>query len=153
MFKLCTLFIIFYHILISNSYSQTSSSIEVCEPEAVINSQLQGLKNNNKPYRDAGIKNVWNLAHPSNKINTGPFNKFKNMIYSEAYNPLINHYSHKVNLKTKNKIEYIYEVEVISKFKEVYLYKWKLKIVNEGPNKDCWLTIAVSAPTNLGGYI
>lgn len=153
MYKVYILIIVLLHICISTSYSQTSNSNKVCNPKSVIGFQLKGLKNNNKPYADAGIETVWNFAHPKNKIYTGPYSKFRNMIYSKAYKPLINHYSHKIELKEKNKFEYIYEVEIISNIKKVYLYQWKLKKVNEGPYKDCWLTIAVSSPKNLSDYI
>ena len=61
------------------------------DPFEVLMIQLNSLKNNNKPYKDAGIEQTWEFAHPNNKKITGPLDKFKEMIYSESYKILISH--------------------------------------------------------------
>ena len=53
--------------------------------------QLNSLKNNNTPYKDAGIEQTWEFAHPNNKLATGPLERFKKMIYSDSYKILISH--------------------------------------------------------------
>ena len=45
----------------------------------VLKIQLQSLRNNNMPYKDAGIEQAWEFAHPNNKIVTGPLSNFKKM--------------------------------------------------------------------------
>ena len=55
------------------------------DPFEVLMIKLNSLKNNNKPYKDAGIEQTWEFAHPNNKAMTGPLDKFKRMIYSETY--------------------------------------------------------------------
>ena len=57
--------------------------------------QLKSLQNNNVPYKDAGIEQTWEFAHPDNKKMTGPLEKFKQMIYSKSYKILISHKSNK----------------------------------------------------------
>ena len=47
------------------------------QPSEVIKIQLVGLMNNNKDFKDSGIEQTWNFAHPNNKKNTGPLSKFK----------------------------------------------------------------------------
>ena len=61
------------------------------EPYQVVKIQLRSLKNNDKPFKNAGIKQTWEFAHPSNKKYTGPLPKFINMINSESYKMLLNH--------------------------------------------------------------
>ena len=36
----------------------------------------EALKNNNDPFDDAGIIQIWEFAHPNNRIFTGPINNF-----------------------------------------------------------------------------
>ena len=45
-----------------------------------------------------GIKQVWVFAHPENKKVTGPYEKFRIMIYGAQYRYLLNHTSHKIDL-------------------------------------------------------
>ena len=37
------------------------------EPYQVVKIQLRGLKDNDKPYDNAGIEQTWEFAHPNNK--------------------------------------------------------------------------------------
>ena len=41
-------------------------------PAEVIKIQLVGLMDNDKNFKDSGIEQTWNFAHPDNKKNTGP---------------------------------------------------------------------------------
>ena len=61
------------------------------KPFDVLTIQLNSLKNNNNPYKDAGIEQTWEFAHPNNKVFTGPLERFKKMIYSDSYKILISH--------------------------------------------------------------
>ena len=45
-------------------------------PAEVIKIQLNGLMNNDKKFKDSGIEQTWNFAHPNNKKNTGPLPNF-----------------------------------------------------------------------------
>ena len=64
-------------------------NIEI-EPDQVVQIQLNGLMNNDKPNQDYGIKQTWEFAHPSNKKYTGPLPRFINLLKSESYKMLIN---------------------------------------------------------------
>jgi hypothetical protein len=46
------------------------------EPIQVVKIQLRGLKTNNEPYKDVGIEQTWEFAHPKNKNVTGHKGKF-----------------------------------------------------------------------------
>ena len=68
------------------------------DPYDVIKIQLDALKNNGND--DLGIEQTWLFAHPDNKKVTGPYAKFRIMIYGQQYKHLINHDSHKIKLIT-----------------------------------------------------
>ena len=70
-------------------------SIEI-NPVQVVKIQLDGLMKNDSPYKDKGIEQTWEFAHPNNKKFTGPLNKFKEMIKGESYKMLIDHENHEV---------------------------------------------------------
>ncbi len=123
-------------------------------PIDVLAIQLNSLKNNNIPYKDAGIEQTWEFAHPNNKKITGPLNKFKQMIYSENYKILISHEKSEIKtLKETEKLS-IYRVTILSKDKKKYYYIWQVeKVLFDGTLKNCWMTTSVSEPKYLGDVI
>ena len=119
----------------------------------VVKIQLTALKNNNKPNKNAGIKQTWVFAHPENKKITGPYERFKKMLLGNQYKFLLNHDSHRIKLIMKSKDTYIYNVELISKDKKMYFYEWHLeKNTIDGCN-NCWFTTIVSPPKDKGNTI
>ena len=123
-------------------------------PFEVLMIQLNSLKNNNKPYKDAGIEQTWEFAHPNNKEITGPLDKFKEMIYSENYKILISHENSEITILKEDKDISIFKVTVLTKNKEKYYYIWKVeKVLLEGDFKNCWMTTGVLGPNYLGDVI
>ena len=124
------------------------------QPFDVLMIQLSSLKNNNIPYKDAGIEQTWEFAHPNNKAMTGPLDKFKKMIYSESYKILISHENHKTIILKESPNKLVYKVYVLSKNKKKYYYIWQIeKVTAEGKLKNCWMTTSVSNPKYLGEVI
>ena len=124
------------------------------KPIDVLLIQLNSLKNNNTPYKDAGIEQTWKFAHPNNKIVTGPFNKFKKMIYSESYEILINHENSEITILRETDDVSIYKVIILSKNKKKYYYIWQIeRVLFKGNLKNCWMTTNVSNPKYLGEVI
>ena len=124
------------------------------KPFDVLTIQLNSLKNNNNPYKDAGIEQTWKFAHPINKRFTGPFERFKQMIYGDSYKILISHENHKTIILKETPNKLIYKVYVLSKDKKKYYYIWQIeKVKLEGKLKDCWMTTGVSGPIYLGEII
>ena len=116
--------------------------------------QLNSLKNNNTPYKDAGIEQTWEFAHPFNKASTGPLEKFKRMIYSKNYKILISHTDAKTIILKETSDKFVFKVNVLSKDKKKYYYIWQIeKVKQEGKLKNCWMTTGVSDPTYLGEVI
>ena len=119
----------------------------------VIKIQLNALKKNNKPNKNSGIKQTWIFAHPENKKITGPYERFQKMLLGDQYKFLLNHESHKIKLIMKSQMKYIYEVELISSDKKMYLYEWHLEKGTIKNCSNCWFTTIVSAPTKKGNII
>ena len=150
--------ILFITIILSISGISTGVS-EILVPnkeitaKEIIKIQLNALMNNDEPFKDAGIEQVWNLAHPRNQSMTGPYPIFKQMLYDENYSILINHTSHKIKLiKEKENIN-VFAVTILSKENQNYIYIWVVQKVQHGLLKGCWLTTSVSFPKYDGDSI
>ena len=124
------------------------------EPYQVVKIQLRSLKNNDDPFKNAGIEQTWEFAHPNNKKFTGPLEKFKNLLKSDSYKMLLNHVEHNiVEVKTTDSIA-AYQVTVLGEGKNYYKFRWIVEKYDfDGPLKNCWLTTAVSQPVSLGSSI
>ena len=124
------------------------------KPVEVILIQLNSLKNNNVPYKDAGIEQAWEFAHPNNKRVTGPLSNFKMMIKSDSYGMMINHLSHTITELGSSDKWAQFEVIILDKDKIYHKFNWQVeKYTSEGTLKDCWLTTMVSSPIPLGSSI
>ena len=113
--------------------------------------QLQALKNNNK--NDDGIKVTWLFAHPDNKKVTGPYERFRIMIYGQQYRQLLNHDSHKINLIMNSPNKYMFRIKILTKDKQLLFYEWHVQKATEENCIDCWFTTAVSIPIDQGNTI
>ena len=150
LFKLIFIFLIFSNVSKADLIKPNSN----LEPFDVLMIQLNSLKNNNKPYKDAGIEQTWEFAHPINKNSTGPLERFKQMIYSDSYKILISHENNKTIILEESDNKFIYKVYVLSEDKKKYYYIWQLeKVERIGNLKDCWMTTGVSDPIYLGEII
>ena len=124
------------------------------QPSEVIKIQLVGLMNNNKDFKDSGIEQTWNFAHPNNKKNTGPLSKFKQMIKGNSYQMLLDHISHTITELGSRDNWVQFEVVILDKNKIYHKFNWQVeKYTVDGPLKDCWLTTMVSNPISLGSSI
>ena len=124
------------------------------DPAEVVKIQLSGLQKNDSNFKDSGIEQTWNFAHPNNKKATGPLNKFKRMIKGESYQMMINHLSHTITKLGGGENWAQFEVIILDKEKIYHKFNWQVeKYETEGPLKDCWLTTMVSSPISLGSSI
>ena len=124
------------------------------KPFDVISIQLNSLQRNNIPFKDAGIRQVWEFAHPNNKRITGPLENFKKMIYSKSYRMLIEHENNEIIILSENANRAVYKIYILSSDKKRYSYTWQIeKVQTEGDLKYCWMTTNVSSPEFLGEVI
>ena len=141
-------------ITISFSNAELLKPNNSISPKEVVSIQLSGLKNNDQVYKDSGIEQTWNFAHPNNKRVTGPLDNFKRMIKSESYQMMIDHLSHTITEIGNSDKWAQFEVIILDKNKIYHKFNWQVeKYTLDGSLKDCWLTTMVSSPIPLGSSI
>ena len=141
-------------ILISNANAELIKPRSDIKPAEVVEIQLAGLQKNDQNFKDSGIEQTWNFAHPSNKKVTGPLDRFKRMIKGASYQMMINHLSHTITQLEKGDNRAQFEVIILDKDKIYHKFNWQVeKYLLDGPLKDCWLTTMVSSPIPLGSSI
>ena len=145
---LTSIVLIFYF---NNIKAESISPNEQLKPYEVVKIQLEALKNNNK--NDDGIKVTWLFAHPENKKITGPYERFKIMIYGQQYRQLLNHDSHKINLVMNTPNTYMFKIKILTKDKQLLFYEWHVQKASEEDCIDCWFTSSVSIPIDQGNTI
>ena len=147
--------IYFFIIIIlfsSKLNGETITPNEKLLPYDVGKKQLEALKNNNNKD-DEGIKQTWLFAHPDNKKITGPYERFRIMIYGAQYRSLLNHSSHKINLIMNTPNKHIFKIEILAKNKQLLFYEWHVQKASDINCKDCWFSSGVSMPMDQGNTI
>ena len=151
MIKLLKLSLIVFFLKLSFLKAEIIKPSTEINPAQVVKIQLAGLMKNDSPYRDKGIEQTWEFAHPSNQRFTGPLSRFKEMIKGDSYNMLLNHISHEVMEIYSDDKKAVYEVTVLDTNKKYFKFRWQVeKFLDKGPLKNCWLTTVVSQPIPLG---
>ena len=144
----------FFFLLTNFSNADLIKPDTTLNPLTVLVIQLNSLKNNDYPYKDAGIEQTWEFAHPNNKIMTGPLKKFKQMIYSKSYEILIRHEKSEITILNETNNKSVYKVYILSKDKKKYYYIWQIEKVLKNDNlENCWMTTSVSSPVYIGDII
>ncbi len=112
-------------------------------PQDVVSIRIEALRNNDMPYEDRGIAVTFNFASPANKRMTGPLERFKMMVRSPIYGPMINHRSAEYkNIKIEGDLA---QVDVILKSRDgEYLgYRFILSRQRGNRYEGSWMTDAV----------
>ena len=147
-------FLFFLLISISISKAEILKPRSEIKPVEVVRIQLTGLQQNDLEFKDSGIEQTWNFAHPSNKKVTGPLGNFKRMIKGDSYQMMINHLSHTITQLGSKDNWAQFEVVILDKNKIYHKFNWQVeKYTLDGDLKDCWLTTMVSNPIPLGSSI
>ena len=154
--KLQITFKILILLLISISISKAELLIPSSDikPAEVVKIQLTGLQNNDSRFKDSGIEQTWNFAHPNNRKVTGPLDNFKRMLKGDSYQMMIDHLSHTITQLGSSDKWAQFEVVILDKNKIYHKFNWQVeKYTLEGAFKNCWLTTMVSNPIPLGSSI
>ena len=142
-----TLLILFFSKI---SFSETLMPNSSLLADEVISIQLIALQNNNTPYKNAGIEQTWEFAHPSNRIFTGPLPKFISMMNTPSYSMIINHLKHNIIFINQNEFQSFYFVELIDNKGVKFGFQWIVeKVLEKGEYEKCWMTTNVSLPLTL----
>ena len=146
--------LIFYSILLSTSNAEIIKPSSEIKPSEVVKIQLKGLQKNDLNFKDSGIEQTWNFAHPNNKKVTGPLPNFKRMIKGDSYQMMLDHLSHTITELGSGDKWAQFEVIILDKNKIYHKFNWQVeKYTQDGILKDCWLTTMVSNPIPLGSSI
>ena len=147
-------FLIIFFISISFSKAELINPRSDIKPSEVVKIQLNGLQKNDLEFKDSGIEQTWNFAHPNNKKVTGPLPNFKRMIKGDSYQMMLNHLSHTIKELGSSDKWAQFEVIILDKNKIYHKFNWQVeKYTLDGVLKDCWLTTMVSNPIPLGSSI
>ncbi|MBI28781.1 MAG: hypothetical protein CFH21_00878 [Alphaproteobacteria bacterium MarineAlpha5_Bin11] len=133
------------------SYADLLKPSPLLKPQQVIAIQLSALNNNDIPYKDFGIEQTFEFAHPNNKKYTGPLAKFTKMMYSQSYISMINHQSHNISLVMSSENIALFFIEITDIKGSKLGFEWIIEKVNiQGNFYDCWMTTSVSPPMKFG---
>jgi len=106
------------------------------KPKEVVKIQLSGLQKNDLNFKDSGIEQTWNFAHPNNKKVTGPLGNFKRMLKGNSYEMMINHLSHTITQLGSSDKWAQFEVVILDKNKIYHKFNWQVeKYTEEGELK------------------
>ncbi len=115
----------------------------------VVGIQLEALRHNDTPSRDAGIEQVWAFAHPRNRVITGPLSRFARMLRGPGYSVLVNHRLHEVSAIRVGDTQAAFGVRVLAREGGFFRFLWRLERV-EQPAGSVWMTTAVTPAERTG---
>ena len=146
--------LVIFSIIVSSSTAEILKPSSNIKPSEVVKIQLNGLQKNDLDFKDSGIEQTWNFAHPNNKKVTGPLPNFKKMIKGDSYQMMLDHLSHTITELGSSDNWAQFEVIILDKNKIYHKFNWQVeKYTLDGLLKDCWLTTMVSNPIPLGSSI
>ena len=146
--------LVIFSIIVSSSTAEILKPSSNIKPSEVVKIQLNGLQKNDLDFKDSGIEQTWNFAHPNNKKVTGPLPNFKRMIKGDTYQMMLDHLSHTITELGSSDNWAQFEVIILDKNKIYHKFNWQVeKYSLDGSLKDCWLTTMVSNPIPLGSSI
>ena len=112
-------------------------------PEDVVRIQIEALQVNDTPYENRGIEVTFNFASPANKRMTGPLERFKAMVRSPIYGPMIDHRDATYeNLMVEGESAQI-DVIINSREGEYLGYRFVLSRQHGNRYEGSWMTDAV----------
>ena len=114
-------------ITISFSKAELLNQSSAITPKEVVKIQLSGLQQNDLEFKDSGIEQTWNFAHPNNKKVTGPLNNFKRMIKGASYQMMIDHLSHTITKVGGSNKSVQFEVIILDKNKIYHKFNWQVE--------------------------
>lgn len=126
--------------------SETRQPEPTMTAQSVIEAQLKALQANDIPEQNHGIRVAWEYAHPANKENTGPLERFIRMLHSPAYKPLLNHEYHRVRPLKETDHAAVFEVTVRIHAGSRLKYLWVVERMDRNDADSPWRTTAVTAP-------
>lgn len=111
--------------------------------QEVIELQVEALRSNDEPHRDAGIETAYNFASPSNRASTGPLSSFKKMVHNVMYRDMLNHKEANYGELDVQSDTAQQDVVLVSEEGEKTKFGFTLSKQKNGKWSGCWMTDSV----------
>ena len=112
-------------------------------PQDVVRIVINALANNDRPFTDAGIATTFAFASPANKVNTGPLQKFTQMIRTPTYGIMIDHVEHEFSEVVLMGNKAYQMVKIIGSNGAEVIFAFRLGQQLGGEFDGMWMTDAV----------
>jgi hypothetical protein len=112
-------------------------------PQDVVRIVINALANNDRPFTDAGIATTFAFASPANKVNTGPLQKFAQMIRTPAYGIMIDHVDHEFSEVVLMGNQAYEMVKINDSSGTEVIFAFRLSQQQGGEFDEMWMTDAV----------
>ncbi len=120
-------------------------------PADVVRIQLQALRANDTPRKNAGIEVAFRFASPANKSTTGPLARFIDLVSSPPYRPMLNHRTAHLGQIEIEDNKAVQPVILVAPTGERVGYLFSLSKQLRGRYAACWMTDAVIRIEITGG--
>ena len=127
---------------------ETVTVVDFIESDIILTEILESYQNfSNSP--ENSLDTIWEYAHPDNKKITGPKENFRNMLLSEPYNSILNLKEYSFTKTVATETNEHYEIKILADNNSYFEVTWVFELDKcpDSPLNDCWLTIAVTAPS------
>lgn len=117
-------------------------SVELA-PQDVVKIVIDALARNDEPHIDAGIETTFNFAAPSNKVITGPLEKFIRMVKGPPYGIMVDHADSEFSEVVLMGDKAYQMVRLTAADGRTEVFAFRLGKQQEGEFADMWMTEAV----------
>ena len=113
------------------------------KPEDVVKIVIDALADNDQPFANAGITTTFAFASPANKVNTGPLERFINMVKGEPYGIMVDHVQSELSEVVYMGNKAYQMVNLTGADGRAVIFAFRLSKQVDGEFKDMWMTDAV----------
>ena len=113
------------------------------QPQDVVRIVINALANNDQPFADAGIVTTFGFASPANKVNTGPLDKFTQMVKNDVYGIMVDHVESEFSEVVYDGNDAYQLVQLKGKNGVEIVFAFRLSKQLDGEFEGMWMTDAV----------
>lgn len=113
------------------------------EPRDVVKIVINALSNNDRPYADAGIETTFSFASPANRVNTGPLDRFAEMVKGPPYGIMVDHAKSELGEIVLVGAKAYQLVHLTAMDGRAAVFAFRLSKQLDGEFKNMWMTDAV----------
>lgn len=113
------------------------------EPRDVVKIVINALSNNDRPYADAGIETTFSFASPANRVNSGPLDRFAEMVKGPPYGIMVDHAKSELGEIVLVGAKAYQLVHLTAMDGRAAVFAFRLGKQLDGEFKNMWMTDAV----------